>query len=155
MKYCKKCKRLVFNDTDICGCGKKLIDNPDAELPCELISVDETKCALIESTLTKAEIPYSDAAVKVQMIFGAASGQHNFYVPIGFMKKAVDALAAVNAMELPKYYDELPDKPVWEEMSPAKRNVVRVLSVLLFAAVVYICSAGVDYAAAFITGLFR
>lgn len=158
MKYCKKCKRLVFTEKDVCECGKKLIDNPDTDLPCTLMTSDETSCAAVEAALTKEEIPYSDVmSDKVQPIFGAVSGQHTFYVPICFMKKAIDALVDVNVMEQPDYYYklEISDEPVWEDMSPSKRNIVRVLSVIAFAAAVYLCVTGVDYAAAFIKGLFK
>ena len=57
----------------------------------------------------------------------------------------------------PDFYEKLdfPDKPEWEEMPPVKRRAVQVLSAIAFIFVVYLCAAGVDAVAAFITRLFE
>ena len=90
------------------------------------------------------------------MVWGNVSGKHVFYVPFCFLKKAYDTLATAGLSELPDYYDELEygADDDWHEMSPRKRNIVRVLSIIAFAVIVYICAAGVDAAALFIKGLF-
>ena len=51
------------------------------------------------------------------------------------------------------YYDklDLPDEPEWEEMSPTKRRIVKVLSVVGFMVIVYLCMAVVDIIAALVS----
>ena len=157
MKYCKKCKQIKFTDDVNCSCGKKLIENVSLDAPCELLRTDETNSVKIDSVLAKSGVPYSDVMTnKVQMLFGSVTGDHIFYVPICFLKKSIDSLVAVNAMEQPDYYDkiDLPDEPQWEELSLVKRNIVRALSIIGFAVLVYLCVAGVDTVAYFIKGLF-
>ena len=157
MKYCKKCKQLICTDDVNCTCGKILTENLQTDFPCELICTDETNAVKIASLLTKSDVPYSDILTdKVQMIWGNVSGKHTFYVPLCFLKKSVDALVSAGAMEMPPYYDKLEyyDDAQWEELSPRKRKVVKVLSVIAFVVIVYICVAGVDAAAIFIKELF-
>ena len=84
---------------------------------------------------------------------GVENGNYVYYVPISFLKKAIDALVGISAMELPDYYDklDLPDEPEWEEMSPTKRRIVKVLSVVGFMVIVYLCMAVVDIIAALVS----
>ena len=157
MKYCKKCKRLSFTGDEICSCGKKLTTDPAPDVPCELIRTEETESVQVASCLTQAEIPFSDVMTdKVQMMWGNVSGKHVFYVPLCFLKKSCDAVSPLGISELPPYYDKLDyyDGAEWKEMSPLKRNIVRILSVAAFAVIVYLCIVGVDAAAAFVKGLF-
>ncbi len=158
MKYCKKCKRLNFTEDTLCTCGKKLIEDVKSDVPCELICADESDAVQIASSLNKADVPFSDVLTdKVQMMFGSVSGKHTFYVPLCFYKKSIDTLASANNIEIPDYYDKIlvSDDTQWEELPPLKRNIVRILSVIVFAVLVYLCVAGVDMAALFIKGLFR
>ena len=160
MKYCSKCKKIVFSEDNSCECGKKLLkDNKiDFNQPVQLIAVDEVNKDIVEHTLVKEKIPYSERVVsKVMPVLGVENGQHIYYVPISFLKKAIDALNGVSAMEKPDYYGslDLPEEPEWEEMSPVKRNAVRVLSAIGFIVLVFICVAGVDLIANFLTSFFK
>ena len=158
MKYCKKCKQIRFTEDERCICGKKLCDEFSMDLPCELIRTDETNSVNVCSILGKADVPYSDVMInKVQMLFGSVTGDYIIYVPICFLKKSIDALVAVDSINKPDYYDKLDmqDEPQWKELSPVKRNIVRVLSIIAFAIMVYLCVTGVDTIAYYIKGLFR
>ncbi|MBQ5565738.1 MAG: hypothetical protein IIT42_02700 [Clostridia bacterium] len=157
MKYCSKCKKLDFSKNEKCDCGKKLIVNPEFDLPVKLIEFDEVNKGIIEQALIEADIPYSEQALsKVTPVMGVSDGRYVCFVPIGFMKKAIDALCGVSAMESPEYYDKLllPENPEWKEMSPLKRKVVKFLSVIGFALLVYLCVAGVDIIVALFTSKF-
>ncbi len=152
MKYCPKCKKIEFSENKLCELGHKLKSDADPQQPAALLTANEINKGIIEETLIKAQIPYSvQQTSKVTPVMGVEDGSYIYYVPIGFVKKAIDALTGVSAMEIPDYYDKLdiPDEPVWEEMPPAKRRLVRALSVIGFIAVVYLCVAAVDFVAAF------
>lgn len=157
MKYCSNCKRVVFSENKSCECGKKLSDKIDYNAPVLLIAADEVNRNIIEHTLIKEKIPYSEKVVsRVIPVYGVEDGKHIYYVPIGFLKKAIDVLSGVSAMEIPEYYSllDLPEEPEWEEMSPFKRNAVRALSAIGFIIIVFLCVTAVDVVANLFTKLF-
>lgn len=158
MKYCKKCRRVIDTENDHCSCGNKLFEEIKYDCPCELISGNEASAAKAASLLTREGIPYSDVLTdKVHMMFGSVSGNHTIYVPFCFLKKSFDILVSDGITETPSYYDKLSyyDDIEWKELSPLKRNAVKILSVIAFACLVYLCIAGVDAVALFIKGLFE
>ncbi len=150
MKYCSECKKIEFSENKNCSCGKKLVGKVDLNQPVKLVAVDELNKGIVEHTLVKAKIPYSEQLVnKVSPVMGVDDGNYVYYVPLSFLKKAIDALSGVSAMQIPEYYDklDLPDDPEWVEMSPAKRRIVKALSVIGFIVIVYLCVAAVDIVA--------
>ena len=154
MNYCPKCKKIDFSDNSTCSCGKKYQTITDYTQPVKLLAADDVNKGIIEQTLEKENIPYSQQAVsRITPIMGVENGNYVYYVPISFLKKAIDALVGISAMELPDYYDklDLPDEPEWEEMSPTKRRIVKVLSVVGFMVIVYLCMAVVDIIAALVS----
>lgn len=158
MKYCSKCKRLVFNDEKKCKCGGKLTEKIDLNQPAYLTAVDDTNKEIICAELERNKIPYSMGTVsKVMPVYGVEDGQHIFYVPVSFMKKAIDTLTSISAMEQPDFYDklDLPENPEWEEMSPVKRRLVQIFSVVGFIVLVWLCVAGVDFVANMFSNFVR
>ena len=159
IKYCKKCKKLVFGDTQICECGKKLSGNAKSDDIVYVCDIKEFDKELVENALTKKDIPYSVTISKnkTESMWGMIKGDHCVFVPAGFLKSTIDALEGTVFDEKPDFYEKLdfPDKPEWEEMPPVKRRAVQVLSAIAFIFVVYLCAAGVDAVAAFITRLFE
>ena len=154
MKYCSKCKKIEFSENKNCDCGKKFTRKIDLNQPVKLIAVQEINKDIIERTLVKAKIPYSEQVVsKISPVMGVDDGSYVYYVPLSFFKKGIDALSGVSAMEIPDYYDklDLPDEPEWKEMSPTKRKVVKFLSIVGFIVIVYLCVAAVDILANFLT----
>ena len=154
MKYCSKCKKIEFSENKNCDCGKKLTNKIDLNQPVRLIAVEEVNKSIVEHTLVKAKIPYSEQVVsKISPVMGVDDGSYVYYVPISFFKKGIDALSGVSAMEIPDYYDklDLPDDPEWKEMSPTKRKIVKALSIIGFIVIVYLCVAAVDLVANFLT----
>ncbi len=156
MKYCSRCRKIYFSE-NVCSCGKKLSEKIDLNQPVRLIAVDEVNKGIVENTLIKEKIPFSESVVsKVTPMMGVEDGKYVYFVPISFLKKAIDALNGVSAMDIPDYYEklDLPDEPEWEEMSPFKRNAVRILSVIGFIIIVFLCVSAVDLIANIFTTKF-
>ncbi len=147
MKYCAECKKVYFTDEERCECGSKFRKELDLEAPTELICVERGKSADIERCLVKAKIPYSinDGSLYSPSI-GKITGAVSFLVPLSFLKKGIGALLDVGLMQKPDWYEklDLPDEPEWEEMPKGKRTAVRIISVLVFMIIIYLCVAGVD-----------
>ena len=119
MNYCQKCMKIDFSDNSKCSCGKKFSSKIDYTEPVTLISADDVSKGIIEQTLIKEKIPYSERVVsKITPVMGIESGSYVYCVPISFLKKAIDALVGIAAMEIPDYYEllDLPDEPEWKEM---------------------------------------
>lgn len=161
MKYCSRCKRLFADDTDTCQCGRKLTNKVQSDTPILLIAADGVEKDRLSALLDDEKLPYSvqikEEPGNVTSVPGFETAEYNIYVPFGFYKRSIDALSGAVSMQLPEYYDSLPDgeSSEWTEMSPTKRNIIRLLSAIAFAAVVWLVVTGVDVIAAFITGLFR
>lgn len=153
MKYCSKCKKLVFSDDEKCTCGKKLTDKIENDLPLCLVSANGVDKDRIKALLDENGIPnsmqFAKRQSKVTSVPGIETAEYTFYVPLGFYKKSIDLLVGTSDMELPDNYDLIPesDESQWEEMSPFKRNAVRLLSGLGFIVLVWLCVAGVDFIA--------
>ena len=158
MKYCKKCKKLVFDDTEKCDCGKKLNENAKSEDIIYLTDIKEYDKEIVENALKKKNIPYSVTLSKnrTQPFMDIVKGDYSVFVPAGFLKQTIDALEGIAFEKKPDYYDKLdfPEEPEWEEMSPVKRKAVQVLSALFFIFLIFLCVTGVDAITAFITKLF-
>lgn len=161
MKYCSKCKKIIFSDDNRCSCGKKLVDNPDGNSPVKLIVAATFDKDRIKAALDDSDIPYSMQIEKnrsnVTSVPGIETAEYSFFVPLGLYKKAIDTLVGISATELPDYYDKIEDSGEfeWEEMSPKKRNLVRFLSAIGFIILIWLCVAGVDFVAEVLIGLFK
>lgn len=158
MKYCSLCRRISFDDNEKCVCGRKFAKKYDFNDPAELITVPSDDQHRVESCLVKAKIPYSvQDDSQYAPVVGRLSGQVRFLVPISFLKKGLDALQENGISDKPDWYDklDLPDDPQWEDMPEGKRRIVKAVSVIGFLVIIYLCVAGVDLAAAFITKLFQ
>ncbi len=153
MKYCAACKRVFFTEDDRCECGKRFKKKLAYDEPVELARTTGERRFDFEKCLAGAEIPYSliDGSGYSASV-GRIGGDIVLLVPLGFLKKGIDALEGSGLSERPDWYGklELPDEPVWEEMSPGKRTAVRALSIFVFLVLIYLCVAGVDW----IAGLF-
>ncbi len=157
MKYCSECKKIIFDHTEICSCGNKLTESIAAETPIQLTVVSITEKDRISALLDDNKIPYS-VQIKEDLtsVPGFETADYKIMVPFAFYKRAIDILVGASTMELPSFYDELPEntESQWSEMSSIKRNAVRLFSAIAFALVVWLIVTGVDVIAAFIKGLF-
>ena len=158
MNYCAACKRVSFTEDARCECGHKYKKKLSFDEPVFLVKADGSDRRSFEKCLAKAEIPYSvieDGSYSP--VVGKLSGDAAILVPLGFLKKGIDALVENGLMQRPEWYEklELPDEPVWEEMSPVKRTTVRALSIVVFLFLIYLCVAGVDVIAQLFEKLWR
>lgn len=157
MKYCKNCKRVSFTEDERCVCGKRFAKSFDNSDPAELITAEPSKQEDIERCLSKAEIPYSvqDRSGYSPSV-GKLQGDIIIMVPISFLKKAIGVLEENGFTEKPEWFDKLPDgEPMWEEMPEGKARAVRILSIIGFLIVIYLCVAGVDYIANLLFGFVK
>lgn len=160
MKYCSECKKIIFDHTEICSCGNKLTESIAAETPIQLTVVSITEKDRISALLDDNKIPYSvqikEDKSNLTSVPGFETADYKIMVPFAFYKRAIDILVGALTMELPSFYDELPEntESQWSEMSSIKRNAVRLFSAIAFALVVWLIVTGVDVIAAFIKGLF-
>ena len=161
MKYCSKCKEIFLTDKAVCKCGKKLTDKITEETPVLLTTVTVSEKDRFSALLDDQKLPYSVQIKEdnnaVTSVPGFETADYNIYVPFGFFKKSINVLAGASSIEVPEYYDKLPETSVkeWTDMSPAKRNAVRLLSAIAFAFAVWLAVTGVDVIVAFVTGLFK
>lgn len=158
MKYCSKCKRVFFTDNERCECGKKFRKKYDNDSPVALIADNGEKREAIAECLFKADIPYSITETSgYSASIGRIGRDALFTIPLAFLKKGLDALEKAGLAEKPEWYDklDLPDDPQWEEMPEGKRIVVKIVSILAFLVMIYLCVAGVDLIAAYVMDLFK
>ncbi len=151
MKYCSRCKEIYFSDGDKCECGKKFAKKFDFDVPVKLVTVSHENKSQIEMILSKADIPYSEQDNSgYSPSVGKISGEVDYLVPLGFLKKGIDLLSENGFVEKPEWYDslEIPEDYIWEEMPEGKRRVVQIFSIIAFILLIYICVAGADILAA-------
>ena len=147
MKYCARCKIISFSEEEKCECGKHFAKKYDLDAPVVLIRANGGERGAVEKLLIGADIPYSvseDPAYSPSI--GRISSAAAYLVPLGFLKKGIDALSEGGIMTRPEWYDKLdmPDHYEWHEMPAGKRTVVRIASLLIFAILIWLCVAGVD-----------
>ena len=157
MKYCNSCKSVSFSEGERCGCGKRFAKKFENDVPVKLVDVDSTKSEQTERCLSKAEIPYSmiDNSGYSPAV-GKLQGDITFLVPISFLKTAISVMSDSGLMEKPEWFEKLPEsEPIWEEMPEGKARAVRILSIIGFLFLIYLCVAGVDYITNVIFGFLQ
>lgn len=159
ISYCGKCKQIFLKaDGQRCECGGKFSRKFDIDSPVEIVRVNSAQRNDVERILSKAEIPYSVSEDSgYSPAIGKISGGAALLVPLCFVKKAAHALGDGGLISEPGKYDDigLPDDPEneWEEMPEGKARVIRVLAILGFLVLIYLCVAGVDLIAAWFGGI--
>ncbi len=149
MKYCSDCKKIYFTENEKCECGKRFSKKLDSNAPIEVICVSSEKRGEAEQCLINAEIPYSvqDRSGYSPSV-GKIQGDVAYLVPLSFLKTAIEVLSENGLLEKPEWYSQLPDSaPEWEEMPEGKARAIRIVSIIGFLVLIYICVAGVDYLA--------
>lgn len=165
MNYCKKCNACT--EQEICSnCNKKTIELPkDVDTPVLLISESGIEQERITAALKDSKIPFSLRTIKkessIEVITGPAGAKKDILVPLASYEQAKDLLIGIGALKIDgaeivedssaEYNFQAPDE---EEMSTTKRRIVKVVSVILFFAIIWGVVAAVDAIAAFIMGLF-
>lgn len=164
MKYCSNCKRIFNTNTDECPkCSRRLIAQPSGESPVVIKLSGGFEAERIIAALKDEGIPSYQKEAKgsagLRILNSAAPEESEIYVPLSAYNKAVDVLVGIGALNpdedevLDVDDSELPPPPM-EEMSSRKRFWVRILSIILFIAVVWIVISLTDFCTAWIKSLF-
>lgn len=165
MKYCKKCKRVYQDEMEYCtSCRsrKPLLPLTDSSTPVYLTSADGFERERIQTALTDNGIPNDSVIVEEDImpasVKGYSSSWRDILVPYSSYDKAYDICVGIGAVKLEgeeKIIDEDPPAEEFEDMPPAKRTTVKILSAILFIIVAALIIFGTDAITGFIKGLFH
>ncbi len=149
MKYCTRCKKIdIREDNDTCRfCGRKLITDPNHYSPVHIVTANGFELERIKAALTEAEIPFTvqesrhDAGI--QILNSAPMENCDIMVPLSFYTEASDLLIGIGALN---EADELSEedetkmkearKNTEEELSPRKSFWIKLLSIIVFIAMI-------------------
>lgn len=165
MKYCKKCKRVYQDELEYCTrcrSRKPLLPLTDSSTPVYLTSADGFERERIQTALTDNGIPNDSVIVEEDImpasVKGYSSSWRDILVPYSAYDKAYDICVGIGAVKLEgeeKIIDEDPPAEEFEDMPPAKRTTVKILSAILFIIVAALIIFGTDAITGFIKGLFH
>ena len=155
MKYCPSCQRIIEGDREYCPICSRLLQNELKDnAPVFLISCGGFEKERIEAALEDQAIPYSEKMPKkersAKIVTGDRNYQVNLFVPYSALETAKEILVGIGA-EVPKEGTETPRKPQnameeeFDEMSRGKRMLWRIISIVLFIAIVFGLVTGIDY----------
>lgn len=174
MKYCKVCKALCFGETlPFDGCKHKLSEIRDINEPIRLCIIGGTERAMLTGMLTDAEIPFVEENVQPQGVanelvtgYDVKLSNISVVVPFSALPKASELLSTIETVknEIEPHMDEIEaeitrlrtaadtkeDKPI----NPALRTTIKIITALLFLALVALVVFGTDALTGFIKGLF-
>ncbi len=164
MKYCPKCKKL-YNDSDLVCTGEEcksrvLKTVEDEQTSVYLCSGDVIERDRVQAALSDCGIPsvYTRHMVTggSQLVTGMDLDSFDILVPFELYEKAYDTAVGIGAIKLEgeEIIDEAADFEPEEEMSDRKRNVVRIITAILFILIVALVIYGTDFITGFIKSLF-
>lgn len=159
MLYCKKCKTLFDTEHSSCpGCGeKKDFKQPDTKDYIYLHRADAETAQALTEAFEKLEIRYQVepfAQSQVSCLYSAESSPSDkaIYVLYADLEKA-KACAGTMKRQMEAAAE------IFTDMPPAKRKIVKIISAVLFFALVAVTVFFADYVADavknFITALFK
>lgn len=166
MKYCTRCKCIFNDDKNICiKCGKKLIPNPNHYSEVNLITANGFELERIKSALAETDIPFSVRETRkdvgLQILNSAPPENCNVFVPLSCYDDAVSLLVGIGALkeneifetdeQTQEYIKNAKKNAEKEELSPAKRRTVKIISLILFLLIL----AGTVYLADFLLSLIK
>lgn len=155
MKYCPACQKIVDEENEYCPVCSRLLQNEiKGNSPVFLIKASGFEAERIRAALEDEGIPFSEKMPKKERSAKIVTGDRNFasnlFVPYSAFDKAKEVLIGIGA-ELPDGAQDVPREPQnvmeeeFEDMSRGKRLLWRIVSVVLFIAIVFGVVAGVDY----------
>lgn len=170
MKYCDKCMRIYTGDEARCtNCKKELISDIKPDASVVLINTGGFDKDRIVAALKDSDIPFVERIMKKERSADIVTGYNNanvsIIVPYAAWRKAQDLLIGIGAVSnedaqiiadstqenisgSDEKEDEIP------QLSPAKRALVKVISVFLLLIIIALVVWGTDYIMGFIKGLF-
>lgn len=173
MKFCKTCKALYHDHDETCPvCRKKLAEITDINEPVQLCVIGGTERAMLCGLLADAEIPYLEnnhlaQGVTNEMVTGYDVKLNNISVTVPFqaMPKAIELLGTIETASNPAepMLDEINAeieslKTAAEDneskMSSGKRTALRIITAIVFLALIALAVFATDAATGWIKGLF-
>ena len=167
MKYCKKCKHIHDDQFEICTeCRKpqRLYPIEEENTPVFLLSASGFEIGRVQAALESGGIPSDSVSRKNNISADAVTGSdindRDILVPFSAYEKAYDICVGIGAIkpEGETITIQEPDAAAedeQEEMSPAKRTTVKILSAILLIIMFCLVIWGTDFIAEFLTGLFK
>lgn len=173
MKYCKVCKRLCFDDTlPFDGCKHKLREIEDINEPVRLCIAGGTERAMLTGMLKDENIPFVEENVQPQGVaneivtgYDVKLSNISIIVPFSALPKASELLSTIETLnnEIEPHMDEIKaeisrlnaEKEEANQMNPALRTTIKVITALLFLAIVALAVFGTDAITGWIKGLFQ
>ena len=173
MKFCKVCKKLCFGEAlPPDGCKHKLAEIEDINEPVRLCIAGGTERAMLTGMLKDADIPYLEENVYPQGVaneivtgYDVKLSNISVVVPFSALPKASEILDAIETLEneIDPHLDEIKaqinrlkvkrDEP--KTMSPALRTTIKVLTALLFLALIALAVFGTDALTSWVKSLFQ
>lgn len=174
MRFCKVCKALCFDESlPFDRCKHKLSEIKDINEPVRLCVIGGTERAMLTGMLKDADIPYIEENVHPRGVaneivtgYDVKLSNISLVVPFSSLPKAGELLNTIGTVknDIDPHMDEIKaeisrlhtakdnkeDKP----MSPALRTTIRVITALLFLALVALAVFGTDALTDLIKGLF-
>ena len=172
MKYCLNCKHIHNDEDKTCSvCSGSPAEITEENTPVFLISASGFELERIKTTLEDNGIPceckHNTKNVTATTSTGYDNSKTDILIPYSAYEKAYDICVGIGAIkdedtqiiddgtvsEESKNGESLDEQ--FEEMSGAKRTTVRVISAILFIALVAIVVYGTDAIMAFIKNLLQ
>lgn len=172
MKYCKVCKRLCFGEQlPFDGCKHKLKELEDINEPVRLCIAGGTQRAMLTGMLRDADIPYVEENVQPQGVaneivtgYDVKLSNISVVVPFSALPKASELLSTIETLDndIEPHMDEIKaeirrlndEQQEAKQMNPALRTTVKVITALLFLALVALAVFGTDALTGWIKSLF-
>lgn len=173
MKYCKICKQLCFDGAiPADGCKHKLREIEDINEPVRLCIAGGTERAMLTGMLKDAQIPFVEEPVYPQGVaneivtgYDVKLSNVSVVVPFSSLPKAVDLVGAIETLtndhephmdEIKAHIEHLrAEKDEAKQMNPALRTTIKVITALLFLALVALAVFGTDALTDWIKNLFH
>lgn len=157
MKYCRKCRTIFEDDITTClECKDKLTYKVNIDDEVFLIKAYGFELERIKAALEDKEIPYIERLDKKERSAQAITGKNdaltNLYTTVEKYEYAIDLLYSIGAIK-PEEDIEEDIKDEFDDMSPRKRTIVRIVSIVLFIIIVWLVVSGVDFIAALIKNM--
>lgn len=172
MKYCKTCKQLCFGDNlPFDGCKHKLREIEDINEPVRLCIAGGTERAMLTGMLKDANIPYMEENVYPQGVaneivtgYDVKLSNISIVVPFSALPKAIELLGAIETLnnDLEPHMDEIKaqiehlkaQREEAKSMNPALRTTIKVITALVFLALIAVAVFGTDALTSWFKSLF-
>lgn len=176
MKYCPKCKNVIMANNQVCpNCSIKAKEITDESTPVFLTSTGGTDRGRLTAALEDAAIPFIERKhkemVTVDAVIGVGNIDVDILVPYSAYRNAFDICVGIGVIIPTQEQEQLQEQVLldeqvlndqskenvtkqMQEMSPAKRTTVRILSALAFILLCALAIFGVDFIANIIKALF-